>query len=223
MTAADLHTWTLDPDQAIQQQEQQRERLQLSWDDWEIQTIGGVDVNFHAERVSSAISLCHYPDLAQLSLVTALERINFPYIPGLLAFRVMPAILAAWERLPNKPDLLLVHGHGIAHPRGLGLASHLGLWLGIPTIGIARSLLFGLSNEVGHWVGDWTELHDEQDYANIVGAVLRTRAGAKPVYVSPGHLIDVENSVKFVLSACRGYRMPEPIRLAHQTAAAESS
>lgn len=134
-----------------------------------------------------------------------------------------PAILAAWEKLTLKPDLILIHGHGIAHPRGLGLASHVGLWLNLPTIGTAKTRLYGCHSEAGSQVGEWSELLDEGDPKHVIGAVLRTQVNTKPVYVSQGHLIDLPHSVKFVMVCCRGYRMPEPIHAAHNIAQEHNS
>jgi deoxyribonuclease V len=113
-------------------------------------------------------------------------------------------------------------GQGIAHPRGLGIASHVGLWLEKPTIGVAKSRLYGFHTEVGARFGDWSELKDERDPALIIGAVLRTREKTNPLYISPGHRIDLEHAVTFVLACCRGYRLPEPTRWAHKVGAGDS-
>ncbi len=126
--------------------------------------------------------------------------------------------MAAWRGLERRPDLVLFDSQGIAHPRGLGLASHLGLWLDLPTIGAAKSRLFGDHEEPKRDKGSIAELWDEADPGHQIGAVVRTRTGVRPVYVSPGHMIDVETSVKFVLSCCTRYRLPEPTRWAHRVA-----
>ncbi len=213
--------WTYDIDEAIQLQDKLHERLVLAWDDRLVKTIAGVDVSYTEASVHAAIAVCHYPDLSRLATVTGEATQGFPYVPGLLAFRVGPAILAAWGKLTLKPDLILIHGHGIAHPRGLGLASHMGLWLNLPAIGIAKTRLFGSHAETGPNIGEWSKLLDEGDPHHVIGAVLRTRDSTKPVYVSPGHLIDLPHAIKFVLTSCRGYRLPEPIRVAHHVAARE--
>ncbi len=211
-----LHPWANDQDEAVRLQLSLRERLVLAWDGRMVTTVGGVDVAYTGEQARAAILILSFPDLAPLAAVTADMPVYFPYIPGLLAFREGPVVLAAWEKLPIKPDLLLFDGQGIAHPRGMGLASHLGLWLETPSIGVAKSRLVGQHVEVGPHFGDQAELHDETDPGRIIGAALRTRANTRPVYISPGHLIDLEHATAFVLACCRGSRLPEPTHLAHQ-------
>lgn len=141
-----------------------------------------------------------------------IERAPFPYIPGLLSFREGPAILKAFEKLKKIPDVVIFDGHGIAHPRGIGLASHMGLFIDIPTIGCAKKKLTGRHDDVGENVGDSSPiLIDDQ----IVGSVLRTKKGVNPVFVSPGHKIGIDSAVSVVLRCLRGYRLPEPVRRAH--------
>lgn len=214
-----LHSWTLAPDEAIRLQARLRERLVLAWDGRPVTTVGGVDVAIASDRARAAIVVLRYPDLAPLASVTADEPLVFPYVPGLLAFREGPAVVSAWEKLALKPDVLLFDGQGIAHPRGLGIASHLGLWLETPSIGVAKSRLYGRHAEVGPRFGDQSELRDEREPARIIGAVARTREKTKPLYISPGHLMDIEQTVVFVLACCRGYRLPEPTRWAHKVGA----
>ena len=216
-----IYPWTHDIDEAIPLQDKLHERLVLAWDDRPIKTIGGIDVSYKGVYIRAAIAVFRYPHLTHLGTVTEEAPQGFPYVPGLLAFRAGPAILAAWEKLTLKPDLILIHGHGIAHPRGLGLASHVGLWLNLPIIGIAKTRLYGSHAEAGPNMGEWSELVDEGDQKCVIGAVLRTQVNTKPVYVSPGHLIDLQNSIRFVLACCREYRMTEPIRTAHNVAARE--
>lgn len=218
MTKPSLHPWTLDPYEATKIQEELREHLVLVWDGKPVNSIGGVDIIFSGDIATVAVAVLAYPDMVPLVAVTSHEQLVFPYIPGLQAFRVGPAILADWEKLTHKPDLIIMHGHGTAHPRGIGLASHLGLWLEIPTVGVARSRLYGCHSDPGPQVGDMSELLDEGDTKQVIGAVLRTRMNTKPVFVSPGHLIDLNHSVKFVLTSCCGFRVPEPIRAAHKLA-----
>jgi deoxyribonuclease V len=219
MSIPPLHSWSLTQYDAIRLQERLRGRLALVWDGRPIASVGGIDVALAGDKARAAIVVLRYPDLAPLAGVTADVPLTFPYIPGLLAFREGPAVLAAWEKLPLKPDLLMFAGQGIAHPRGFGIASHLGLWLERPSIGVAKSRLYGRHAEVGLWPGDRSELHDEHDPARIIGAVLRTREDTNPLYISPGHLIDLEHALAFVLESCRGYRLPEPTRWAHQVGA----
>jgi len=214
-----LHPWTLTPDQAIALQKEMRSRLLLTWDDRPVAAVGGVDVSIKGETARAAIVILRYPDLAPLTSATADVPLTFPYIPGLLAFREIPAILAAWDKLTPKPDLVMVDGQGIAHPRGMGIASHLGLWIECPTIGVAKSRLYGAHVEPGPGKGDRALLYDERDPKRVIGAVLRTRPGTTPLYISPGHLIDLEHSIRFVLDCVTQYRLPEPTRWAHNVGA----
>jgi len=211
-----LHGWNLDQTEAILLQDELRQRLVLIWDGRPVRTIGGMDVSFLGDHARAAIVVLRYPDLTPLAAVTAETPLTFPYVSGLLAFREGPAVLAAWEKLPQKPDLLMFDGHGIAHPRRFGLASHIGLWLETPAIGVAKSRLYGHHDAVDTHFGAWSALCDEQHSEDVIGAALRTRPGGKPLYVSPGHLIDLEHALAFVLACCRGRRLPEPTRLAHQ-------
>lgn len=197
-----------------------RERLVLRWDDRPVETIGGVDVSIKTEVTRAAIVVLRYPDLTPIEAAVAETPLVFPYIPGLLAFREGPGVLAAWHKLENKPDLLMFDGQGIAHPRGVGIASHMGLWLERPTIGVAKSRLYGLHAEVGPARGDRADLLDKN--TNVIGAVLRTRERTNPLYISPGHLMDVEHAVKFVMACTTSYRLPEPTRWAHKAAGGET-
>jgi deoxyribonuclease V len=211
--------WTYNLEEAIHLQESLRQRLVLSWDNRPVNVLAGVDFSYTASStIRASIAMFSYPDLAHQQAVVGEAPQTFPYISGLLAYRVGPAILAAWEKLKYKPDVLLIHGHGVAHPRGVGLASHIGLWINTPTIGVAKTRLYGQQTEIGSNVGDWSDLFDENDPNNIIGAVLRTRGECKPIYVSAGHLIDLPHAIEFVLASCRGCRMPEPLRLAHHAA-----
>ena len=216
---ANLHRWDLSPEEAVRIQTELRTRLVLSWDKRPVTTIGGVDVSIKTESTRAAVVVLRYPDLTPLEAVVADTPLNFTYIPGLLAFREGPAVLATWAKLQNKPDLLMFDGQGIAHPRGIGIASHMGLWLERPTIGVAKSRLYGRHTEVGTLRGDRADLLDKS--GNVIGTVLRTRERTNPLYISPGHLIDVETATEFVLACCTGYRLPEPIRWAHKVAGGE--
>lgn len=215
-----LHAWNLSPEEAIKVQSSLRARLQLTWDESRsVRTVGGIDVGIPGEFARCAIVVFQYPALTPLEGVTAQEPLVFPYIPGLLSFREGPAVLAAWDKLTTKPDLLMFDGQGIAHPRGIGIASQMGLWLERPTIGVAKSRLYGRHEEVGPHHGDRAELVDP--HGNVIGMVLRTREKTNPLYISPGHMIDVEHAVEFVLACCTGYRLPEPTRWAHKVAGGE--
>jgi deoxyribonuclease V len=214
----DLHPWTLEPAEAIQLQSALRQRLVLTWDGRKLRTVGGVDMSVKGQAARAAIVVLSYPELEPVEAVTADVPIAFPYIPGLLTFREGPAILAAWQRLEAQPDLLMFDGQGIAHPRGIGLAAHMGLWLKRPSIGVAKSWLYGVYTAPGSQRGDAAELRDPRQPDRVIGQVLRTRTDVKPVYVSPGHLIDVSHAVELVLACCTRYRLPEPTRRAHQAA-----
>jgi deoxyribonuclease V len=214
-----LHPWDLSPSEAAQIQKDLRKRLVLTWDQRSVATIGGVDVSIKPEIARAAIVVIRFPDLIPLEAVTADAPLFFPYIPGLLSFREGPAVLAAWEKLQHKPDLLMFDGQGIAHPRGIGIASQMGLWLERPTIGVAKSRLYGRHEEVGPNRGDRADLLDKS--GNVIGTVLRMREKTNPLYISPGHLIDVKHATEFVLACGAGYRLPEPTRWAHKVAGGE--
>ncbi len=216
---AKLHDWNLKPEEASRVQAELRTRLVLTWGDRPVATIAGVDVSIKTETARAAIVVLRYPELTPIEAVIADAPLVFPYIPGLLAFREGPAVLLAWSKLQNKPDLLMFDGQGIAHPRGIGIASQMGLWLERPTIGVAKSRLYGRHAEVGPRSGDRADLLDKN--GNIIGTVLRTREKTNLLYISPGHLMDVQHATEFVLACSAGYRLPEPTRWAHKVAGRE--
>lgn len=211
-----LHEWNLSPEEAIRLQETLAARLCLKWEERPVTTIAGVDVSVREPQARCAIVILEYPSLTPLEGVIADAPLVFPYIPGLLAFREGPAVLAAWEKLSRLPDVVMFDGQGIAHPRRMGIAAHMGLWLTRPTIGVAKSRLYGHHSEVGPRHGDSRDLLDEQGHP--IGVVLRTREGTNPLYISPGHLIDLEHTLAFVMACLRGHRLPEPTRWAHHLA-----
>ena len=217
--AIKLHNWDLTPEEAVRVQADLRQRLILAWDNRPVHTIGGVDVSIKTESARAAIVVLRYPELKPVEAAVADAPLVFPYIPGLLSFREGPAVLLAWSKLQDKPDLLMFDGQGIAHPRGMGIASQMGLWLERPTIGVAKSRLYGQHKEVGPERVDRANLLDKN--GNLLGTVLRTRERTNPLYVSPGHLMDVEHATQFVLECCIGYRLPEPTRWAHKVAGGE--
>ncbi len=216
-----LHSWSLSPDEAAKVQAELRAQLILSWDGRKVETIGGVDVDLEEDIARAAIVILRLSDLKPIEGVTADAPLVFPYIPGLLAFREGPAVLAAWEKVQHKPDVVMFDGQGIAHPRGIGIAAQMGLWLERPTIGVAKSRLYGRHAAVGSRPGDRTDLYEERDPKRVIGAVLRTREGTNPLYVSPGHLIDVPRAVDLVVQCVSHFRLPEPTRWAHKFAAGE--
>jgi deoxyribonuclease V len=179
--------------------------------------IAGVDisVNRWAKTGTGAVVVLSYPDFESVEVATITDRLEFPYVPGLLTFREAPLILAACAKLTVIPDLVIVDGQGVAHPRRIGSASHLGLCLDIPTIGCAKSRLLGSYTEPDDAAGSFSVLLDNSE---VIGAALRTRTGVKPVFVSVGHKINLSEAIRWILSCCRGYRVPEPTRLAHQAA-----
>jgi deoxyribonuclease V len=176
--------------------------------------IAGVDVSVDRSGAANAVAVVlNYPDLEVLEISASSGKATFPYIPGLLSFREIPLTLRACEKLRLSPDLVIVDGQGFAHPRRIGLASHLGLLLNTPTIGCAKSPLFGQFQLPGNVQGDCSPISDED--AETIGAVVRTKSGVKPLYISIGHKIDLTSAVQWVLKCCRGYRLPEPTRQAH--------
>lgn len=210
--------WTLPPEQAIEWQRQLREQLVIADDFRPPRLIGGVDAAYIENRALAVIVVLTFPDLQVVTHTVATVPHEYPYIPGLLSMREGPAIEAAWQMLPEhqRPDLLMFDGHGIAHPRGLGIASHMGLLLDRPSLGVAKRILRGRHAPVPDEVGAWQPLVYR---GKTVGAALRTKAGVKPVYVSPGHRISLESAIHFVLATTRGYKLPEPTRLADKLAA----
>lgn len=182
--------------------------------------VAGTDISYLRDRrlALGAAVLLEFPSLRVLEERASVVKVDFPYVPGLLSFRELPALIPALEALEQDPDVILVDGQGVAHPRGFGLASHLGVLAGIPTIGCAKSRLVGEHEEPGPEVGDWAPLLYKD---RVVGAVLRTRLKVKPLYVSVGHLMDLNTALDMVLSCLRGVRLPEPQRRAH--AAADAS
>lgn len=179
--------------------------------------IAGVDISVDkgTGMGTGAVVVLSYPGLDLVEMKVATGALEFPYVPGLLSFREAPLLLAACESLTISPDLFLVDGQGIAHPRRLGLASHLGLFLDTPTIGCAKSRLCGSHEALGAQAGSYAGLWDGGE---VIGAALRTKKGVTPVYVSIGHRVDLPAAVHWVLECCRGYRLPEPSRLAHLAA-----
>lgn len=218
-----LHEWTLNPTEAIALQSHLRAQVQLRWDGRPVRKIAGIDMSLANDRAHAAIVVFSFPELKLLEGVTADAPLTFPYVPGLLSFREGPAILAAWAKLHPSllPDVVMIDGQGIAHPRGLGIAAHMGLWLQLPTIGVGKSRLYGRHAEVPSESRSQVDLIDPRQSDQVIGGVLRTRLRCNPLYVSPGHLMDVLTALHFVQQCLRGYRLPEPTRWAHKLAAGE--
>jgi deoxyribonuclease V len=183
----------------------------------QVQTVAGVDVGFEEQGkiTRAAVVVLRLDDLSLIEQVIAQQPTRFPYIPGLLSFRECPAILAALEKLTVLPDLLLCDGQGIAHPRRFGIACHLGVLTDLPSIGVGKSRLVGKHGSVPDTRGDWTPLVDRRE---TVGAVLRTRTGVSPVFVSPGHRISLPTAIDYVMACTTRYRLPETTRAADKLA-----
>jgi deoxyribonuclease V len=217
MKVNSLHSWQVNPAQALDLQLRLASQVCRSNEVANPRFIAGVDISVNRERgvATGAIVVLNYPELRVVETKVVAGKVDFPYIPGLLSFREAPLTLAVCERLDVTPDLILVDGQGIAHPRRLGLASHLGLFLDTPTIGCAKSRLCGSHQTPGLEPGSYTELIDGRE---TIGAVLRTKLGINPIYVSIGHKVDLESAIYWVMQCCRGFRIPEPTRLAHLAA-----
>ena len=217
MRIVNRHGWQVTTSEAIRLQKELAAEVSRTGDIPAPCLIAGVDisVNRWAKTGTGAVVVLSYPDLEIVEVKVVTDRIPFPYVPGLLSFREAPLILASCEELTVTPDIVMVDGQGIAHPRRVGLASHLGLFLDVPTVGCAKSRLCGSHEEPDIEAGSYAELLDGKE---VIGAVLRTRTGVKPVYVSIGHRICLEAAIRWVKTCCRGYRLPEPTRLAHQAA-----
>jgi deoxyribonuclease V len=209
--------WNVTPAEGIEIQRRLSPLVRRSWDGRTIELIAGVDVHFPSKgTVRSAVVILTHPGLEIVDACVHEGPCSFPYVPGLLSFREIPPLLEAWKMLREKPDCILCDGQGIAHPRGLGLASHFGLVLGIPTIGCAKSPLFGKFEEPGPDRGDAAPIRDPR--GRTIGAVLRTRDRTRPLYVSVGHAVSLRKAVSIVLSCSTRFRIPEPLRAAHHLA-----
>ncbi len=215
MKVTSLHPWDVSPAEAMQIQERLRSRVSTTNALTTVRTVAGVDIGIQGDVARAAVVVLRYPDLTLLEKSLAELPVPFPYIPGLLAFREAPAILAACARLQSEPDLFIFDGQGLAHPRRMGIASHVGVILDRPSIGCAKSRLTGTHATPPPPAGTWVPLYDGGE---VIGAVVRSRANVSPLYVSIGHKVDLETAVQYVLSCCRGYRLPETTRQAHLAA-----
>jgi deoxyribonuclease V len=219
MQIAQRHSWHVTITQAKEIQVKLAKEVSRVCNITTLRFIAGVDisVNRFSKTGTGAVVILSYPALKLVETRVVTHRIDFPYVPGLLSFREAPLVLAAFKKISITPDLVFVDGQGIAHPRRMGIASHLGLILGIPTIGCAKSRLCGEHEMPGKLAGSHAELKDNGE---VIGAVLRTKSGVKPLYVSIGHMIDLPSAIRYIMACCRGYRLPEPTRLAHLVAGA---
>ena len=209
------HSWDLSPQEARNLQRKLASLVIRNRGVTTIKTVAGIDVGMRAGVACAAVVVLTLPGLEVVARATAVRPIVFPYIPGLLTFREGPAILDALDRMDRKPDLLMFDGQGIAHPCRMGIASHIGLLTDLPSIGCAKSRLCGRYQEPENERGSHRPLVDRGE---TIGAILRTRANVKPVFVSIGHRVDLKTSIDVVLSCCKGYRLPETTRKAHRLA-----
>ncbi len=209
-----LHPWRLPYAEAVAVQEQLREQLVVNKRPAVIRRVAGADVAYSraSQRLYAAVLVFSYPDLELLESRSSRRKAAYPYLPGLLSFREAPVLLQTFEKLARRPDLVIFDGQGIAHPRGMGLAAHMGILLDLPTLGCAKGRLVGTHCPVGESKGSVSLLRRD---TTVIGAAVRTRERVKPVYVSPGHRMDVAGAVQMTLALCRGYRLPDPTRRAH--------
>ncbi len=211
------HPWAVTPAQARVIQSELAERVETQDRLGEVHRVAGVDVGFEEKGAvtRAAVAVLDFPRLTSVEKAIARRPTCFPYVPGLLSFRELPAVLAAMERLETLPDLLLCDGQGIAHPRRLGIAAHLGVLLDLPSIGVAKSRLIGDHAPVGEEKGAWVPLMHKNER---IGAVLRTRTRVKPLYISVGHRVGLETAIHYVLACTPRFRLPETTRQAHKLA-----
>lgn len=218
-------TWDVDPKRAIEIQKKLRLKVTIQPFLGELNYIGGCDIslNMFSEDIYAGIIVLKYPELNVVTYSVLQAKTTFPYIPGLLSFREVPALLEVWQKLKIKPNVLMVDGQGIAHPRRIGIASHIGVLLDIPTIGCAKSPLYGNFVEPEKQAGSLSYIYDPrktgQDKYNkeeVIGVALRSKERSKPLIISPGHKINLEQSLDITRKSLRGYRLPQPTKLAHE-------
>lgn len=217
MKISQRHAWPLTVEEAIAIQEQLRAEIITSDQLGTVNYVAGVDMGFEAEGTISraAVAVLNFPSLQLQESAIARRPTSFPYVPGFLSFREIPAVLDALEKINITPDLILCDGQGIAHPRRFGIACHLGLLVNMPTIGVAKSLLIGKHEEVPQERGNWQPLKHRGE---TIGAVLRTRTGTKPLYISSGHRVSLPTAIEYVLRCTPKYRLPETTRIADKLA-----
>jgi len=234
MRLAKLHEWNVTPAAAREIQE----RLRTKWEGedrlGDIRTVAGLDAAFalsgsqalkkrsrwtalrEANRAIGGVVVFRFPEMVEIARASAVLPLRFPYVPGLLSFREIPALLAALAKLKRMPDLLFCDGQGYAHPRRMGLATHLGILLDRPTIGCAKSILIGTHSDLAEKTGSWAAMTDDKAAVERIGAAVRTRDGVKPVYISQGHRVSLESAIRLTLAVGDGVRIPQPTRAADQ-------
>jgi len=209
-----LHPWTVTPEAAVAIQQELRTQIRIEPLEQPVTLIGGCDISFNKfeTTVYAGIVVIRLDTMETVEEAAGVSETDFPYVPGLLSFREIPSLLKAWAELRTKPDVVMFDGHGIAHPRRIGIASHAGLWLEVPTFGCGKSVLVGKYEEPALERGSWSPMVHRRE---VVGAAVRTKTKVNPVYVSPGHLIDLPGAIDLTLRCDGGYRLPEPTRRAH--------
>ena len=209
-----LHAWEVSTHEAIAIQRELRNKIQLAPLKQPITYIAGADISFNrgSNVFYAGFIVFKYPSMKVCGHSLVVSESTFPYIPGLLSFRELPALLAAWHQMPLKPDVVLMDGHGIAHPRRLGIASHFGLWVDKPTIGCAKAMLVGIHGTLDQTAGSSTIIYDRHE---TIGMALRTRDRIKPVYISAGNLLTLDDAVSITRQCVIKHRLPEPTRQAH--------
>ena len=218
MNYQQLHPWEMTPAEARQIQNELCNQV-ISQDRFgDIKTVAGVDLGFKKDIARASVVVLSFPELQLIDGVLVESPVPFPYIPGLLSFRETPPLLKAFTQLKTEPDLIIADGQGIAHPRRFGIASHLGLILDRPTIGCAKSRLWGRHKHPKNEAGSIEYLYDKNE---IIGAAVRTRSNVSVVYVSVGHRISLDSAIRLTLACCGRYRLPETTRYAHQAAAGQ--
>jgi len=211
------HDWNVGPQEAIDLQKTLAAEVisDQPIDIASVKLVAGVDVSVKDNVSQAAVVILRYPELEVIETVLAKRPTPFPYVPGLLTYREGPVLEEAFQNLKHEPDVFIFDGMGIMHPRRIGIASHMGVWLQKPTIGCGKTYFLGTYDEPANERGAWSLVHHKGD---VIGAVLRTRQGVKPVYISPGHLADLPTALDLVMSCTPKYRLPEPIRQAHNAA-----
>jgi deoxyribonuclease V len=217
MKVRPLHPWDLPYRDAVHVQRRLSQKIRETALPRPVRTIAAADVSYtrQGREVYGAVLVFTFPDLILADQASAFDIVGFPYISGLLSFREAPVLVEAFRKIRRQPDVIIFDGQGVAHPRGVGIASHMGLMLDCPSIGCAKSRLVGTHGPLAEDRGSTAGLIH---HGRVVGAVVRTRDHVKPVFVSPGHAITLPEAIRLVLACCRGYRLPEPIRQAHQAA-----
>lgn len=207
----------ISPKKAIQLQQKLKEKVEISPLQKEVETVGGADISFDmgSDVLHAAVVILETPSLNPVARLLISDSITFPYIPGLLAFREMPVLIKAWEQLPIKPDVLILDGHGLAHPRRMGIATHFGIEVDHPTIGCAKSILTGTHAEPRIDKGSSTKLADGDE---VIGMALRSRTNVNPVYISPGHKLSFQDAYSVVMQSLTKYKLPKTTRITHRLA-----